>query len=201
MKRGSSWLQEAQNKALESALRGQTHSVCFWDLECTSLSGMIGHILCCSFKPLGGAVYTFRGDRKPYKGDRPHDDSRLAAAIRDELERYDIIVGHNSKLFDGKFLAARLFKAGLRPREKRYHVDSMWAVRSSLRISSKLENVQTFAGLQDKKTPVTWDDWADASAGHKGAMDEVVRHCEADVTVLEQAYERLIPYVGGLVLG
>lgn len=182
----------------EKIMRGEAPRVVMWDLECTSLSGMIGRILCCSFKPYGEEPYTFRGDEKRFKRADIVDDSLLAVAIRDELEKYDVIVGHNSKLFDSKFLAARLFKAGERPRENRLHIDTMWAVRSNLRISSKLENIQNFAGLEDKKTPITWDDWMRAGAFVKPAMDQVVKHCEQDVKVLEEAYRKLIPYIKSL---
>ena len=77
-------------------------------------------------------------------------------------------------------------------------MDTMWAVRSNLRMSSKLENIQHFTGLEDKKTPITWDDWARAGAFVKPAMDQVVSHCEQDVKVLEGAYRRLIPYIKSL---
>lgn len=189
-------------KVLQKTLRGQPLDVVGWDLECTSLSGMIGRVLCCSFKPLEKAPYTLRGDKKPYKTSDIVDDRALVVAIRDELEKYDLIVSHNGKLFDSKFLAARLFKAGERPRENRYHVDTMWAVRSNLRISSKLENIQLFTpGIEEKKTPITWDNWARASAFNSSAMDVVVEHCEQDVKVLEEAYLRLIPYLKELKLG
>lgn len=189
---------------LKKLLSGEPLRVVFWDLECTHLSGMIGRILCCSFKPLGGRVYTFRGDQPgfwdPDKGDIA-DDSKLAAAIRDELEKYDIIVGHNSKRFDSPFLDARLFKAGLRPREPRFHVDTMWIIRSHLRISSKLANVQEFLPIEDKKTPITWDDWARAGAFFGEGMDRVVKHCEQDVKVLEKVYLHLLPYIKDLRKG
>lgn len=185
----------------DKVLRQEPLSVVMFDLETTDLSGMIGRILCCSFKPLGKEPYTFRADRKPYRTNDIIDDSILAEAIRDELESYDIVVGHNSKLFDLKFLATRLFKAGLRPREPQYQVDTMWVVRSHLRTSSKLENVQKFMGLPEQKTPITWDNWSRAGAFVKSAMDEVVIHCEQDVKVLEGVYIGLSPYIKELKKG
>lgn len=202
VKRQSTWLPQRSNTQFEKILKGEGgYSIVFWDLECTSLSGMIGRILCCSFKPLGKPVYTFAGDKKPYISPLVSNDSKLAIAIRDELEKYDIIVGHNSKLFDARFLEARLFKAGTRRREPRYHVDSMWTIRSHLRISSKLANVQEFLQLEEKKSPLLWDQWQDAAARNAKAMKEVIEHCERDVKVLELAYKKLIPYVGELKLG
>jgi uncharacterized protein YprB with RNaseH-like and TPR domain len=188
-------------KQLLDKLQGKAPSVVCWDLECSDLSGMIGRILCSSFKPLDGDVYTLRGDRKPYRNGDIADDSALAISIRDELEKYDILVTWNGKLFDAKFLAARLFKAGARPRRKQIHVDGMWIVRSNFRMSSKLDNVQKFLDLPQAKSPITWDDWARAGAWNKQAMDYVVDHCERDVEVLEGVYKRLQPYVSRLVKG
>jgi uncharacterized protein YprB with RNaseH-like and TPR domain len=188
-------------KQLLDKLQGRAPSVVMWDIEATSLSGMIGRILCSSFKPLGEEPYTFRGDRKPYRNGDIADDSALAIAIRDELEKYDVLVGHNSKLFDAKFLAARLFRVGERPRRKQLHVDTMWLIRSNLRMSSKLDNIQKFIGLPEEKSPIAWDDWARAGAWNRQAMDYVVEHCEQDVRVLEGVYVKLLPYVSRLVKG
>lgn len=170
---------------------------------------MVGRILCCSFKPIvwgagpnDNPPYTFRGDAKEYRsrGDVA-DDSKLVIAIRDELESADLIVAHNGKLFDSKFLNGRLFKAGARPRATRFFFDTMWTVRTHMRISSKLANVQTFAGLSEEKTPISWDNWQRGAAFDRKAMDEIVHHCEQDVAVLEQAYWRLLPYQRTLARG
>lgn len=171
-----------------------------WDLETTNLGANFGRILCCSFKPItekqNAKPYTFRGDDPEYANpDDIIDDGDLALAIRDELESYDIIVGHNSKLFDSKFLNARLLKAGHAPRQPRFHVDTMWIVRTHFRMSSKLDNVQKMLGLPEEKTPISWDDWARAQTYNKKAMDEVVKHCEQDVKVLEEAYWKLVPSI------
>jgi len=170
-----------------------------FDLECTSLSGMVGRMLCCSFKPVvwghDSPPYTFRGDSKEYRSKDIADDSKLALAIRDELESVDMIVGHNSKLFDRKFLNARLLKAGSRPLKSMWHIDTMWVIRTHIAMSSKLDNIQKFLGLPIAKTPITWDNWMRGAAYDREAMNIIVEHCEHDVEVLVQSYWRLLPYV------
>jgi DNA polymerase elongation subunit (family B) len=190
-------------RGLDKVLAGEPLSIVLFDLECTHLSGMIGRILCGAFKPLGKKPYVLRGDDERFwrPGQDVADDRALALAIRDELESYDIIVGHNSKLFDVKFLDARLFKAGARPREPRIHIDTMWVVRSHLKTSSKLQYIQEFVGLEESKTPISWDDWARAGAFDKKGMDRVVEHCIQDVKVLEEVYVRLRPYIKKLTRG
>lgn len=171
-----------------------------WDLECSSLSGMMGRILCSGFKffvpsEFGqSAPYVFRGDdKKFFNRKNVADDAELAIATRDELERFDIVVAHNGILFDRKFLNARLMKIGERPLNPMFFIDTMWIVRTHMRTSSKLDNVQQFLGLPDEKTKITWDDWQRAMSGDRLAMDAIVEHNIQDLKVLEQAYWRLLP--------
>ena len=171
-----------------------------WDLECSSLSGMIGRILCSGFKQImppevrKSKAYIFRGDEVPFHNpDDFADDREIAIATRDELEKYDVVVAHNGILFDRKFLNARLIKVDARPIKPIFFVDTMWIVRTHMRASSKLDNVQKFLGLPDEKTDITWDNWQRALSGDTKAMDVIVKHNKQDLLVLEQAYWRLLP--------
>ena len=173
-----------------------------FDLETTDLKALMGRLLCCSFYPITTEnarvrPYTFRADRAPWKLKDPIDDSKLAIAIRDELEKYHMIVSWNGKLFDAPFLNARLLKARERPLRAQLHLDAMWyAGGSSNRIGSKkLVNVQKFLGLPEEKTAITWENWQRAALGATKSFDEVVHHCEMDVRVLAGAYWRLLPNV------
>lgn len=171
-----------------------------WDLECSSLSGMVGRILCSGFKAIipseygNTKAYIFRGDDKLFFNKKNlADDAELARATRDELEKFDVVVAHNGVLFDRKFLNARLLKASERPLKPMFFVDTMWIVRTHMRTSSKLDNLQQYLGLPDEKTKITWDDWQRAMGGNKLAMNAIVEHNTQDLKVLEQAYWRLLP--------
>lgn len=176
-----------------------------FDTESTDLKAMMGRILCASFAWLDskdgqvevGPRYTFRGDKTPWKGKRLIDDAKLCVAIRDELEKANVIVGWNSKLHDIPLLNARLAKAGERAFNPHLHLDLMWyAGGSSMKIGSrKLDNVAKYFELPAQKTAISWDMWMAAGAGDAEAMDVVIEHCEADVEVLGQAYQHLLPYV------
>lgn len=170
-----------------------------WDIECSSLSGMVGRIICSGFKPVippeygTTKPYIFRLDDKKFYLKDAADDSKLAVAIRDELEKYDVVIAHNGILFDRKFLNARLLKAAERPLKPIFFVDTMWIVRTHMRTSSKLDNLQQYLGLPDEKTKITWDDWQRGVARDNKALDIIAKHCIQDVKVLEQAYWRLLP--------
>lgn len=182
--------------------------VLVFDTESTDLKAMMGRILCASFAYMDavdgnvtvGVPFTFRADRTPWRGKNRIDDSKLCVAIRDELEKANVIVGWNSKLHDIPLLNARLAKAGERAFSPHLHLDLMWyAGGSSMKIGSrKLDNVAKYFELPAQKTPISWDQWQLAGAGDQEAMGVVVEHCEADVTVLGQAYAHLLPYVKNL---
>jgi uncharacterized protein YprB with RNaseH-like and TPR domain len=176
--------------------------VLVFDTESTDLAASWGRILCCSFVELGGDVYTYRADRKPWKGRNLIDDSKLAVAIRDELEAADMIVGWNSILHDQPLLNARLAKAGERPLrvgEKfgTWHWDAMYhAGGQSMKIGGrKLDTIQKFFATETPKTPLDGEQWQLAATGDRKAMDQVVKHCESDVLALKELFPHLAPHV------
>lgn len=172
-----------------------------FDIESTGLSAIMGRILCCSFLDgETGEVTTFRVDEKPWKGKSKTDDSRLAVAIRDHLEKYKLIVGHNSKMFDIPMINARLAKAGERPVNVEWHLDTRWFLNSSsMRIgSAKLDNAAKYFRLGEQKTAIDWGDWDLAGTLDSKALDVVVEHCEADVRTLRELVPHVLPYVKNL---
>lgn len=177
--------------------------VTFFDTESTDLFASWGRILCCSFVDLfSDDVTTVRGDQKPYVGRNKVDDSRLVVAIRNELERSDIVVGWNSILHDIPLLNARLGAAGERPvrlgeKHGTFHLDLMWyAGGQSMKIGGRrLATVSKFFNVENEKTPLDGETWQLASVGDVDAMDLVVDHCEADVLVTRDVFPYLAPGV------
>lgn len=173
--------------------------VVFYDTESSDLSASWGRILCASFADLTGKAKTFRGDAPRFKGRNLVDDSKLVVAIRDELEKADMIMDWNGKLHDVPLLNARLALAGERPLrlgEKNgatRHVDLMWyAGGSSMKIGGRrLDTVAKFFKCDNQKTPLDGETWQLAAAGDRKAMNLVVEHCEADVLVLRDVFPNL----------
>lgn len=168
----------------------------FWDLETTNLTAIMGRLLACAFSDGFGRTRVLRIEDFP--GRTPIDDSRLAVAIRDELEQADLWVTWNGKLFDVPFLNARLLKAGERPlRSDVKHTDLMYYSRGQfVRIgSSKLENVSKFVNSPNRKTPLDWETWQLAQQGVREAMDLVVEHAVADVLVTRDVFAHLRPHI------
>lgn len=168
------------------------------DIEATNLGAMFGHILCCSFADEYGNVETYRLDDPKFRGKTIIDDGPLAAAIRDRIEKVDIVVGHNFRLYDKAFVNARLIKAGERPINSGLKIiDSLYLVGGqNMRLGSRrLESVAKFLSLPVQKTPLDGETWQLAGAGDIDALNSVVEHCEHDVLVERLAFAKLRPFV------
>lgn len=170
--------------------------VCF-DIEATDLKASFGHVLCVSSVPLGGKKpITFRLDRYEDR-EALSDDRHLLVDVRDYLESQWGWISWNGKLYDIPFLNARLVKHGERPIERRLHIDLMYYARGgSMKIhSSRLDAVAKFFNLAEQKTDLNPDIWVKAFELDKDAMNYVVKHCEADVKVLRDAFTKLKVFV------
>jgi uncharacterized protein YprB with RNaseH-like and TPR domain len=172
--------------------------VAFFDTESTSLTAIMGRLLCASVADSWGKVTTKRCT--DFERRDVLDDRGLCVWLRDELENnYDIMVGWNSRLHDVPLLNARLVMHGERPLHPIMQIDAMWKARpnaSGIKIgSSKLVNVAKFFQTPDQKTDLDWGTWQLAAAGDEAAMDYIVEHCEADTLVLRAVFHRLKPLI------
>lgn len=175
--------------------------VTFFDTESTDLAASWGRILCGSFVDLSSDdVITHRRDT--FEQSTIIDDADVCAAIKDELEGSDIVVGWNSILHDIPLVNARLAANGMDPirlGEKfgTYHLDLMWySGGQSMKVGGrKLDTIAKFFQAENQKTPLNGETWQLAAAGNAEAMDSVVEHCEADVLVLRDLWPQLAPHV------
>jgi len=168
----------------------------FWDLETTNLTAIMGRILVCAFADEFGQTKALRYE--DYPGKSVIDDGPLGTAIRDELEKSDVWVTWNGKLFDVPLLNSRLLKAGERPlRSDVKHIDLMYYAGGQFnRIGSrKMENVSKFVNSPNRKTPLDWETWQMAAVGDRAAMDSVVEHGLADVLVTRDLFASLKPAI------
>lgn len=167
--------------------------IAYFDIETTFSNWR--RMLCGSIADSLGNVTTLSHDTHP--GKNWQDDSALVKAYCEELDKYDVIVGWNSKLFDVPVLNSRMLYHGFRPYNPKMHLDLMYkATGSSIAIGRKsLDNVSKYFGVENKKTPLDPRTWDDADHGDRAAYEKIIEHCEADVLVLRDVYAKLKPMV------
>jgi uncharacterized protein YprB with RNaseH-like and TPR domain len=182
-------------KVIESIPKGDYAGfrIGFYDLETTYSSWTT--IFCMSVADEHGNVKTL--SLETHKGKTWMDDSKLVKAIAEELAKYDILVGWNSKMFDLPIINARLLETGQRPIGTQMHIDLMWyATGRHMRAGRRsLENISKYFRTNNSKTPLDVRLWQEAERRHtkegKQAFRTIVEHCEADVLVLRDVFVKM----------
>lgn len=172
-------------------------NIAYWDLETTSLGAWTGDLLVGSIVDQYGRAST--RDRFDFPQTSPLDQRGLAVWVRDELEKYDILVAWNGLNFDIGFLNAKLTFLGERPLRRMLHIDPMFKMRGGrygMRIgSSKLKNVALYFDTPNQKPDVAPEVWRRADHGDRDALDELRIRCEADCLVMRDIFPYAKPYI------
>lgn len=169
----------------------------FWDTESTGLTAIMGTMLTAGFADSWGNV-TIK-TIKDFPQTSMLDDSGLCEWLRDELEKFDVLVSWCGFGHDVPLLNARLARWGKRPLNDKMQIDAMWKAgggRYGLRVGSrKLDNVAKFFRTKEAKTEIDWDVWKLAGMGDDAALAEVYHHNYQDVLVTREVFQHLKPMV------
>lgn len=168
-----------------------------WDIESTGLVADFGTLLCVGYRWLGEkkvhvpSIMDYPGWEKD-----PTNDKALTRDFLKVFETADMTVTYFGSVFDKKFFQAKCLEHNLGIPPNTPMVDLFFTVKSNLALSRKsLQNVGYYLNLSSEKTPVEGKLWRRASSGHVPSLKAIVKHCKADVEVLEEAYMRLRPLV------
>lgn len=168
----------------------------WWDIEAGDLSANWGTIYCIGYQLEGEKVKCISITDFPGWEKAPWDDSKVIQAFLAVLEREDvgIEITHYGTNYDKPFLQARMSYHGLGVFPLLGHVDTFYIAKSKLAIKGKsLGSIAEFLRVRFKKTPLSPDTWRKAGRGDRKSLDYVVKHCIADIRVLRQVYNRLMP--------
>src|SRR3990167_4908909 len=175
-----------------------------FDIETTdfSASGWDGHLICCSILPLDqDEPYTL-----PIRFEDHRDDRIVLKEVIAELEKYDILCGHNIAAFDIGFLYSRLaYHAMPMPNKRFFYYDTYSAAR---RCAIKAER-KSLAFLCDYfripfiKTSIYPASWSKIESPIKeefdDAIEDIVYHCTEDVKANRKLFDVLWRIDGSLV--
>lgn len=112
------------------------------------------------------------------------------------LNEADVVVHYYGSRFDVPHMNREFLEAGLTPPSPFKQVDLKFAVSKRFKLpSNKLQFVSQTLGLSGKEETGGFDLWRDCMAGDPAAWDRMETYNRRDVTLLEEVYERLLPWV------
>jgi len=157
--------------------------VCFFDIETSNLKSNFAIMLTAAIKPLGEEPILFT------KKKHGNNDKKLCKAVKDELEKYDIIIGYYHIPFDMRFLNSRLMHWGYPAVKPLHHIDCYRIAKKLFNTHSRrLEAITEFLHIKGKSR-IEPEVWMDAAySGDRKAINKIAIHNEFDVIILEDLF-------------
>jgi DNA polymerase elongation subunit (family B) len=148
-----------------------------------------GSVLCFAAKWVGKPGVFFHS----VWGDGREEMLAQAHALLDEA---DVVMHYNGNRFDIPHLNREFVQEGLAPPSPFANIDLYSVVRRRFKFqSNRLENVAVQLGLKGKEETGGFDLWKNVMAGDEVAQRRMRKYNRRDVTVLEEMYEILRPWI------
>ncbi len=124
------------------------------------------------------------------------DDKRIVQSLWEMIEEADVVIAHNGKKFDNKRINTRFLKHGIKQPMPYQTIDTLLTARANFNISSnKLDYIGQFLGVGRKVETQGFDLWKRCMQGDEQALKDMETYNIGDVTLLEDVYLKLRPYV------
>jgi uncharacterized protein YprB with RNaseH-like and TPR domain len=166
-----------------------------YDIEATNLDADFGYVLAIGYKWLGepaSSTKVLSLDEFPrYEVDRT-DDRQILKAFEKVYLQADAILHYNGARYDEPYVNTRRLIHGMDPLPRRPRIDLLYTAKSTFRMRGKsLDRVAKTLRTKNQKSPVAGHHWVRAMSGYRASLQYIVKHCRADVLVLEEVYMRL----------
>lgn len=143
-------------------------------------------------------AWKWYGDKKVHATyTNTRDDSKVCEEFFKVLMEADVIVAHNGDRFDIKKLETRFIanNTGVLPKIK--SIDTLKIAKQRFKFTSnRLDYIAKFLGV-GAKMETSKGLWMEVLRGNKKAVKEMVAYNKVDVTVLENVFKKLLPYIDG----
>lgn len=164
--------------------------VAFLDIESSHLKANFAILLCVSWK--------WKGEKKMYtvrfrRNHDPINERALLQKVYDGLKDANVIVTHYGSRFDFPMLQTKFVKNGISVLPPAIAQIDTWRIaRYKMNLhSNRLDTLAKYLSCKYQKTALDPDYWIKAMMGDVKALDYIVEHCEYDVRVLEEVYEKI----------
>lgn len=192
----------SERKILTFDIETAPHLAHVWNVWKTNVSPeMIGtesYVLTWAAKWLGSKKVTGMSlpQTKSYSKNR-EDDKALIIELVKLLDEADIVIGHNIRRFDLAIINARCLKHGIKRPTPPAIIDTLEATKSLKFPHKSLKGLAKSLKLDDQKgDPGGISTWMKIiTTGDKSAWNALMKYNKLDVTVNEQLYLKLRPFI------
>lgn len=123
------------------------------------------------------------------------DDKRIISSLWDLINEADIVVAHNGNKFDIPRINTRFIIHDLPPTKPYFSIDTCLVARRQFGFSSnKLDALAGYFNIPHK-LDTDFDLWKRCLQGDEEALEYMLKYNKMDVTILEEVYLRLRPWI------
>ncbi len=148
-----------------------------------------GYVMCWSAKWLGEEIVYFDSVHR-------NTSKQMLKNIHELLDEADVVVHYNGTKFDIPTLNKEFLLHKMKPPAPFKQVDLLRVARSQFRFpSNKLDYVAKALDVGSKTKHAGHELWIRCLAGEKAAWEQMEEYNCNDVTLLEDVYFRLLPWI------
>lgn len=164
----------------------------YFDIEASNLTSSFGIILCYCIKDADSdIIYSDCVTKEDLQTDL---DKNVVKSCIEDLKRFDRVIGYYSTKFDIPYTRSRAVVHNLPfgVFGSLLHTDCYYIVKHKFKLhSNRLETAyETLVG-PSYKTPIKPAIWIKALQGDKDSLNFIVDHCQRDVHMLQELYEKI----------
>ena len=125
------------------------------------------------------------------------DDSRIIKSLWDLINEADIVVAHNAKKADVKWMNTRFILNGLNPPKPYHIIDTLEVAKREFGFSSnKLDALAGYFNIPHK-LGTDFNLWVKCVNGDEESLNYMCEYNKVDVKILEEVYLYLRPWIKG----
>lgn len=126
----------------------------------------------------------------------PKNDAWITKQLWNLLDECNMAIAHNGSRFDGKMANTFFVEHGLKPPAPYKMIDTLTSARQKFKFpSNKLDELGKFLGVGQKTEVTCGDLWEDCLRGDKKAYKLMAKYCANDVSLMENIYWEISPFV------
>ena len=123
------------------------------------------------------------------------DDKRISKSIWKLVDEADIVIGHNLRQFDMKWLNTEFILNGLKPPMPFQTIDTLIEARKHFRFPSNQLDYLGQLMTRQQKIATNFELWVKCINGDKESLGYMCKYNEQDVFLLEDVYVELRPWI------
>lgn len=138
------------------------------------------------------------------------DDKKLINTVRNEIIKADLIIGHNVRKFDLRWIEGRAFINGLKPTGSKFspHLDTMILAKQAFDLNGyRMDYLSKLSGDKGKMS-TSYSDWMEVLVNKDQARAEyLLKYGIKDIDVNRKLFKKILPYcklphhLGALISG